>query len=109
MTSKEWEKQTLEGDKKITKKIKKYRNRGSRRVVLGLIVAFFGFDYLNDLIKKLSKAAGEYSKTAGKDGLSLDTLSGGFHAVAKAMDTKLAAASLILLLLALLFQLQYLH
>ena len=59
MTSKEWEKQTLEGDKKITKKIKKYRNRGSRRVVLGLIVAFFGFDYLNDLIKKLSKAAGE--------------------------------------------------
>ena len=102
MTSKEWEKHTLDEDRKIRKKVKKYRNRSSRRVVLGLIVAVLGFDYLNDVIKKLSKAAGAYSKSAGKDGLSLETISGGFHAVAKAMDIKLATASMILLLLALL-------
>ena len=56
MTSKEWEKQTLERDRKIQKKIGKYRSKSTRRVLLGIFVAFFAFDTLNDVIKKFSKA-----------------------------------------------------
>ena len=102
MTSKEWEKHTLNKDKKITKKIKKYRNRSSRRVILGLIVAVFGFDYLNDVIKTFSAAAGEYTKAAGKEHMSLKVVVGAVKAGAQGIDGRLAIVSLILLLIALL-------
>ena len=41
MTSKEWEKHTLDGDRKIKKRIEKYRKRSTARVILGIFVAFF--------------------------------------------------------------------
>ena len=99
MTSKEWEKRTLEEDSKIKKRIRKYKNRSSRRVILGLIIAFFCFDTFNDVIKKISAAAGEYTKTAGKSQLSLDVIAGVFKAAAKGIDGKLTVAFLILLVL----------
>lgn len=100
MTSKEWEKQVRDNDQKIKKKIKKYRDKSSRRVILGILVAFFGFDSLDDILKTITKAATEYSKTVGKKSLSLETISGGVHVVAKAVDNQLAIATLIVLLLA---------
>lgn len=101
MTSKEWEKRTLEEDKKIKKRVNKYRNRSTRRVLLGLIIALFGFDSLNDIIKNATKIVGEYSKTVGKKNMSFDAIAGGFSAVAKGTDGKLVIATLVLLLLAL--------
>lgn len=100
MTTTDWEKQNREKDKKYQKKIKKYRDKGSSRVILGLIVAFFGFDSLNDVIKTATKAVNEYTKTSGNKQMSLETLSGGFSAAAKGVDTRLALVTLILLLLA---------
>ena len=100
MTSKDWEKQVRDNDQKILKKIKKYRDKSSRRAILGIIVAFFGFDSLDDILKTITKTATEYSKTTGKKGFSLETISGGVHAVAKAVDNQLAIATLIVLLLA---------
>ena len=99
MTSKEWEKQTLDADRKVQNKVKKIRNRSSRRVILGVLVAFFGFDKLNDVIKKVTAVTNEYIKTADNK-LSLDVIAGGLHAAAKGIDTRLALASLVLLLLA---------
>ena len=101
MTSKEWEKRTKKEDLKIKKRINKYSNRSSRRVILGLLIAFFGFDTLNDVIKKMSAAVGEYTKTAGKEKLSIDVVAGCFKAAASGVDGKLALAALILILLAL--------
>lgn len=66
MTSKEWEKQVRDNDQKIKNKIKKYRDKSSRRVILGIIVAFFGFDSLDDILKNITKTATDYSKTVGK-------------------------------------------
>ena len=63
-------------------------------------MAFFGFDSLDDILKTITKAATEYSKTTGKKGFSLETISGGVHAVAKAVDNQLAIATLIVILLA---------
>ena len=100
MTSKEWEKQTLDGDRKIKKKIDKYRNKGTRRVILGLIVALFGFDSLNDVIKKFTKVATEYTKTAGQKHMSLEVVAGAVKAGANGTDSRLAMASLALILLA---------
>ena len=100
MTSKEWEKQVRDNDQKIKNKIKKYRDKSSRRVILGIIVAFFGFDSLDDILKNITKTATDYSKTVGKKSLSLETISGGVHVVAKAVDNQLAIATLIVLLLA---------
>ena len=63
-------------------------------------MAFFGFDSLDDILKTITKTATEYSKTTGKKGFSLETISGGVHAVAKAVDNQLAIATLIVILLA---------
>ncbi len=101
MTSNEWEKHTLKEDQKIKKRVNKYRSRSTRRVIEGLIVAVFGFDSLNDVIKSATKIVGEYSKTVGKKGMSLEAIAGGFSAVAKGIDSRMALASLILILIAL--------
>ena len=101
MTSKEWEKRTKKEDLKIKKRINKYSNRSSRRVILGLLIAFFGFDTLNDVIKKMSTAVGEYTKTVGKEKLSIDVVAGCFKAAATGIDGRPVLAALILLLLAL--------
>jgi hypothetical protein len=100
MTSKEWEKQILDGDRKIKKKIDKYRNKGTRRVILGLIVALFGINSLNDVIQKFTKVATEYTKTTGKNSMSLDVIAGAVRAGAIGTDSKAAMASLALILLA---------
>lgn len=100
MTSKEWEKQILDGDRKIKKKIEKYRNKGTRRVILGLIVALFGINSLNDVIQKFTKVATEYAKTTGKNSMSLDVIAGAVRAGANGTDSKAAMASLALILLA---------
>lgn len=99
MTSKEWETKTLEGDQKIKKRIKKYRERSSRGVILGLLVAFFAFETLNDVIKKTNAVVKEYSKTVGKKNMSWDVISGGFSAVGDGVDGKLAMTALVLILL----------
>jgi hypothetical protein len=99
MTSKEWEKQTLEGDRKIQKKIGKYRSKSTRRVLLGIFVAFFAFDTLNDVIKKFSKAASEYTKAAGKKSMSLDVVAGAFKAGSQGTDNRLSMAALVLIVL----------
>ena len=101
MTSKEWEKRTLEEDRKIKKRIKKYSDRGSGRVILGLVIALLGLDTLNDVIKKVSAAVGEYTKMGGIKQLSLEVVAGACKAAAKGVDGKLVLTSLVLLLLAL--------
>jgi hypothetical protein len=101
MTSKEWEKHNNENDQKIKKKIKKYKDRSSRRVVFGVIVAIFGFDSLNDIIRSATKIANEYAKTVDNK-LSLQAIAGGFHEVAQGIDNKLAIATFVVLLIALL-------
>lgn len=98
MTSKEWEKHTLDGDRKIKKRIEKQRKKGTRRVILGIFIALFGFDYLNDVIKTFTKVAGQYTKEAGKR--SLDVVAGAFKAGAEGTDCKLVTAALVLILLA---------
>ena len=100
MTSKEWEKHTLDGDRKIKKRIEKHRKRSTIRVFLGIVVALFGFDSLNDVIKRFTKLAVEYTKAAGKKSMSLDVASGALKAGAEGTDSKLAIASLILIILA---------
>lgn len=101
MTSKEWEKHTLEEDRKIRKKIDKYRNKGTNRVILGLLIALFGFDSLNDVIKQFTKVATEYTKTAGKKNMSLDVIAGAVKAGSQETDGRLAMAALAFILLAL--------
>lgn len=100
MTSKEWEKRTLEKNGIIKKRIRKYRDRGSRRVILGLIIAVFGFNSLNDVIKKINAAAGEYIKAAGKKQPSLEVAAGAFKEAVNGIDGRLAITALVLLLLA---------
>ena len=99
MTSKEWEKHSLDGDRKIKKRIEKQRKKGTRRVILGIFIALFGFDYLNDVIKTFTKVAGQYTKEAGKN--SLAVVAGAFKAGAEGTDSKLVTAALVLILLAL--------
>ena len=101
MTTKEWEKHTLEEDRKIRKKIDKYRNKGTNRVILGLLIALFGFDSLNDVIKQFTKVATEYTKTAGKKNMSLDVIAGAVKAGSQETDGRLAMVALAFILLAL--------
>ena len=101
MTSKEWEKQTLDGDRKIKKKIEKHRKKSTMRVILGTIVALFGINSLNDVIRSFTKLASEYTKAAGKRNMSLEMAAGAFKAGAQGTDSKLAIASLVLIILAL--------
>jgi nitrogen fixation-related uncharacterized protein len=101
MTSKEWEKRTLEEDKKIQKKITKYKNSSTRRVILGLFIAVFGCEKFNDVINKVTPLLGEYKESVSEKTLSLDVIAGGFSVVAKGMDGTLLTISLALLLLAL--------
>jgi hypothetical protein len=101
MTSKEWEKRTLEEDRKIKKRIRKYRDRSSGRVILGLIIAVFGLDTLNDVIKKINASVGEYTKTVDNNRMSLDVIAGGFKAAAAGIDGRLVLISLAVLLLSL--------
>ena len=98
MTSKEWEKHTLDGDRKIKKRIEKHRKKSTRRVILGIFIAFFGFDYLNDVIKTFTKVAGAYTKEAGEK--SLEVVAGAFKAGAQGTDSRLVTAALVLILLA---------
>ena len=98
MTSKEWEKHTLDGDRKIKKRIEKHRKKSTRRVILGIFIALFGFDYLNDVIKTFTKVAGAYTKEAGEK--SLEVVEGAFKAGAQGTDSRLVTAALVLILLA---------
>ena len=99
MTSKDWEKHTIDGDRKVRKRIEKHRKKSTRRVFLGIVIALFGFDYLNDVIKTFTKVAGQYTKEAGKN--SLAVVAGAFKAGAEGTDSKLVTAALVLILLAL--------
>lgn len=101
MTSNEWEKHTLKEDQKIKKRVNKYRSRSTRRVFLGLIIAVFGFDYLNDVIKNVTAVTNEYIKTVNTKHMSLNVIAGAFTAAGKGIDAKTALVSTILLLLAL--------
>jgi hypothetical protein len=98
MTSKEWEKHTLDGDRKIKKRIERHRKKSTRRVILGIFIALFGFDYLNDVIKTFTKVAGAYTKEAGEK--SLEVVAGAFKAGAQGTDSRLVTAALVLILLA---------
>ena len=98
MTSKEWEKHTLDGDRKIKKRIEKHRKKSTRRVILGIFIALCGFDYLNDVIKTFTKVAGAYTKEAGEK--SLEVVAGAFKAGAQGTDSRLVTAALVLILLA---------
>ena len=101
MTSKEWEKHTLEEDKKIQKKIKRYKNSSTGQVILGLYIAVFGCDKFNDVVNKVSPLVGEYKESVSGEPLSMSVIAGGFNVVAKGMDGNLLTIALALLLLAL--------
>lgn len=98
MTSKDWEKHTIDGDRKVRKRIEKHRKKSTRRVFLGIVIALFGFDYLNDVIKTFTKVAGQYTKEAGKR--SLDVVAGAIKAGAQGTDGRLVTVALVLILLA---------
>ncbi len=98
MTSKDWEKHTLDGDRKVRKRIEEHRKKSTRRVFLGIVIALFGFDYLNDVIKTFTKVAGAYTKEAGKK--SLDVVAGAVKAGAQGTDGRIVTVALVLILLA---------
>lgn len=67
--------------------------------VAGSHCCLFCCDTFNDVVKKVSASVSDYTKTAGKDNMSLDVVAGAFKVAAKGLDGKLSMAFLILLVL----------